>query len=109
MSEATTNSFLVHTGQSAEVLLAWYFQRNGYVRVVNEERRQQLGQMYKKGYEVRLVVNNEKELAHIRHLLEQIGFKAGKPFQKHCRIVQPVYGKRSVEWFSKWAGINAPE
>jgi hypothetical protein len=92
------------SGESPEELLGQYFRRNGYVRVVNEKRRQEQGQKYKKGYEVRLVTRNEQELAEIRHLLEQRGLKAGKPFRKHAQIVQPVYGKGAVEWFSKAKG-----
>jgi hypothetical protein len=86
--------------EKPDVLLKQFFQQHGYVRVANETRKEQLGQKYKKGYEVRLVVKTQSELAHIRQLLHQIGFKAGKPFQKHSRIVQPIYGQSAVEWFS---------
>lgn len=95
------NSLSDHSGVSPEALLLRYFRRNGYIRTVNVKRRQQLGQKYKKGYEVRLVANSESELAHIRTLLEQVGFKAGKPFRKHYQMVQPVYGKKIMEWFLK--------
>lgn len=88
------------TDEKPEVLLKQFFQQHGYVRGPNETRKKQLGQTYKKGYEVRLVAKTQSELAHIRHLLGQIGFKAGKPFRKHGRIVQPIYGKSAVEWFS---------
>lgn len=85
--------------KSAEVLLRQSFHRGGYVRVVNKARRKQMGRNYKKGYEVRLVVKTPRELAQIRQLLRQVGFAAGQPFQKHRRIVQPIYGKAAVEWF----------
>ncbi len=83
-----------------DVLLKQFFQQHGYVRVANETRKEQLGQKYKKGYEVRLVAKTQSELVHIRQLLHQVGFKAGKPFQKYSRIVQPIYGKSAVEWFT---------
>ena len=85
--------------ERAEVLLKQFFQQYGYVRVANETRKEQQGRKYKKGYEVRLAVKTHSELAHIRQLLRQIGLKAGKPFQKHSRIVQPIYGQSAVEWF----------
>ncbi len=58
-----------------------------------------MGQKYKKGYEVRLVVKTWREVMRIRQLLHCVGFKAGRPFKKHSRIVQPIYGKAAVEWF----------
>jgi uncharacterized membrane protein affecting hemolysin expression len=45
------------------------------------------------------VATNEDELVEIRRLLEQLGFKPGKPFQKKRQIIQPIYGKEAVEWF----------
>ena len=38
--------------------------------------------LYKKGAEVRLVVESPKELAEIRRLLKRAGFKLGGPFAK---------------------------
>jgi uncharacterized membrane protein affecting hemolysin expression len=82
------------------VQLKQFFQRNGYVRMADKKRINELGrQRYKKGYEVRLVATNEDELVEIRRLLEQLGFKPGKPFQKKRQIIQPIYGKEAVEWF----------
>ena len=84
---------------SPEGLLRQAFRRSGYVRVANQTRRKEMGQKYKKGYEVRLVGKTRAELTQIRRLLRRVGFKAGKPFEKHSRIVQPIYGKAAVEWF----------
>lgn len=80
-------------------VLVWYFQRNGCVRVVDEERRQKLGQKYKKGYEVRLVANSEDELQEIQRLISKAGFWLAKPYRKRSQIVQPIYGKATVDWF----------
>ncbi len=90
---------MVNGNQQAVKSLLAFFQRNGCVRVVDEKRRQELGQKYKKGYEVRLVANSKEELGLIRHLLQQSGFKPGKPYQKNDQFVQPVYGKSAVDWF----------
>ncbi len=85
--------------ESPEGLLRQAFRRSGYVRVVDKTLRKEMGQKYKKGYEVRLVVKTKRELTQIRQLLRQVGFKTGKPFEKHSRMVQPIYGKSAVEWF----------
>lgn len=85
--------------EGPEVLLRRFFQESGYVRVADQARRKEMGSDYRRGYEVRLVVETHGELAQIRQLLRQVGFKAGAPFKKHNRIVQPIYGKAAVEWF----------
>ena len=73
--------------------------RNGYFRFPDEKLRGIKGEDYKKGYEVRLVANDEKELLEINFLLKKAGFKAGKAFHKNNKYVQPVYGKDAVERF----------
>ncbi len=81
------------------MVLAYFFRRNGYVRLPDKKLRKELGQKYKKGYEVRLVANSQEELNKMRQLLMRVGFRPGKPFQKRKQFVQPIYGKRSVEAF----------
>jgi hypothetical protein len=83
----------------AEALLVGLFLRNGYVRSPSETRRDREGREYKKGYEVRLVLNTREELAQARRLLAQAGLRAGRPFAKHRRIVQPIYGREALERF----------
>ena len=83
----------------ATVKLKGIFQRNGYIRVPSEARRKMGRQAYKKGYEVRLVAKDAEELLSIRLALTQIGFKPGKPFAKRSQTIQPVYGKKVVEFF----------
>lgn len=85
--------------EKPELFLTQFFQRNGYVRVPNRETKKELGKSYKKGYEVRFVLETQSELDQVRDLLMQAGFKPGKPFKKHSRIIQPVYGKRAVGFF----------
>ncbi len=83
-----------------DALLAQFFRQSGYIRRPDVERREQLGYTrYKKGYEVRLVVRTQRELAQVRRLVRQAGFAPGKPFQKHHQLVQPVYGKAAVDYF----------
>ena len=85
--------------------LTFFFQRNGYLRLPNPVRQEQEGhQVYKKGYEVRLVAGSERELQQIRSLLHQAGFKAGKPFVKGQQWIQPIYGREGVERFCELCG-----
>ncbi len=87
------------TRAKAEQLLRQLFSETGYVRLADEARRQADGASYKKGYEVRLVVQTEAELAELRRWLARAGFKPAKPFVKGNQLVQPVYGRAAVEWF----------
>lgn len=82
--------------------LSKYFKLNGYFRVPNEKLRKLKGRDYKKGYEVRFVVNDKKELFKIISLLNKAGFKVGKSFKKSNKYVQPIYGKEAVEKFQRF-------
>ena len=83
--------------------LAAFFLRNGYVRRHNPARYAAVGCMkYKKGYEVRLVANDDVELARILLLLKDSGFKPGRPFREDkigglYRV--PIYGREQVARF----------
>lgn len=103
-------------GQAPEPVaarLAWYFERNGYLRWANAERREAEGsEAYKKGDEVRLVAESRGELATIRRLLRTAGFAAGRPFRKARQYRQPVYGRHQVARFLEMVGtcpIRRPE
>jgi hypothetical protein len=81
--------------------LAWFFKRHGQVRFQDAERFKAEGwKKYKKGFEIRLTGLSEEDLAEVRNLLEQAGFKLARPF-RHTRYhyVQPIYGKVEVERF----------
>ncbi|MPZ15320.1 MAG: hypothetical protein GEU73_12995 [Chloroflexi bacterium] len=84
---------------SAELQLAQFFHRNGYVRRLKIERRRAERSNYKKGDEVRLVAWSESELTTIRRLLNQAGFTMGRPFSKDNQFRQPVYGRQQVAKF----------
>ena len=80
--------------------LAHYFGRNGYVRHQNARRLSRQGYRgYKKGDEVRLVARSLRELAAIRDLLQQAGFRPGRSFSKGRQYCQPVYGREAVRRF----------
>ncbi len=75
------------------------FLRCGYVRRFAPVLRKQLGQRYKKGYEVRLLLASQEQVREVRRWLEEVGLRPGRPFRKHRRLVQPVYGKAALDWF----------
>lgn len=83
--------------------LVAFFLRNGYVRRHNSARYAAVGYMkYKKGYEVRLVANDDAELARILLLLKDSGFKPGRPFRSDKTGGQyrvPIYGREQVARF----------
>jgi hypothetical protein len=79
--------------------LAGHFRRNGYVRRLDAVRRKKHGQLYKKGAEVRFVARSKSELAEIRRLLRQSGFKVARPFAKGLQWRQPLYGVAAVARF----------
>jgi hypothetical protein len=102
---------IMHAGKRSGLAvedLAGYFRRNGYVRWQNEERVSREGwNAYKKGDEVRFAANSRQELAIIRRLLVQAGFKPGRPFAKGRQFRQPVYGRDDVARF--WNLISAAD
>lgn len=80
--------------------LAAFFDRNGYVRCPNASQHEAKGsQLYKKGYEIRLVANSRNELNRIRKFLREAGFRPGAPFAKANQFGQPIYGKEAVARF----------
>ena len=84
----------------AESLLRRLFARNGYVRRPNlARRRSETSDVYKKGFEVRLVVESTAEAEGVRRALASVGLRPGKAFLKARKRVYPVYGKAAVDWF----------
>jgi hypothetical protein len=80
------------------------FQRNGYVRRLNPQRRAAEPQTYKKGDEVRLVAESQAELRAIRRLLRAAGFTPGRAFRKAKQWRQPLYGRDAVARFLALVG-----
>jgi hypothetical protein len=95
----------IKASPTPEQQLAAFFERNGYFRLPNPLRQEREGhQVYKKGYEVRLVAYSKRELQLIRRLLRQADFSLVKPHEKYLRWVQPVYGREAVERFCEFSG-----
>lgn len=79
--------------------LVEYFFRSGCFRSADPNKRKELGQTYKKGYEIRFVAYDENELAELKTLMESLGLKHGKTYAKSKTTVLPVYGKQQMERF----------
>lgn len=84
-----------------------FFERNGYLRSPDRARRKKESATYKKGYEMRFPARDARELREIRMLLRRVGVNVGRSFEKHRWIVQPVYGKKSVQELCERLGIEA--
>jgi hypothetical protein len=80
-------------------LLQW-FERCGYFRRCDPKRRAREGASYKKGYEIRFVLDSEHSVQTLRQLLAAAGLAAGSPYRKNRRIILPVYGRQAVEWMA---------
>lgn len=78
------------------------------MRVPDPARRKPGSRIYKKGYEMRFVVETEGELREVQKLLRTAGVKMGRPYPKHSRLVQPVYGKAAVVFLCYRLGIDPP-
>jgi len=75
---------MVETASPDEVIarLAALYRRNGYIRWLKPDRRAREGPFYKKGDELRLVANSDRELRTIRRLLRLAGFVPVRAFRK---------------------------
>jgi hypothetical protein len=72
-----------------------------YTRAPQGKRMGEGSDDYKKGWEVRFVVDSQKDVAGVKKALASLGFNAGKPFAKASRIAVPVYGRAVVEFCAK--------
>lgn len=84
----------------SEKILGQSFASGGYLRMPDSDRSGDAH--YKKGWEVRLIGDDEDAIAYLREHLKKAGLTPGKPFQKHKRFIQPVYGRAAVESFQRW-------
>jgi len=78
-------------------LLRRIYEERGYIRVKIAKRQD--GK--RSGWEIRLALLDGKEEAKVRTILMELGFKVGRTFPKHSRLVIPIYGKAQVEEFLK--------
>ncbi len=81
---------------SAEKQLAFYFHRNGYVRVPDKQRKKKESGSYKMGYETRFVAMSKIEVTTLIRLLKQLDFTPGKTYAKAARWCIPLYGQTAL-------------
>ncbi len=84
--------------RSAETALMALFRASGYIRRPAEDRNGDSA-TYKKGSEVRLVLESRTAARSAARLARAVGLRPGKVYPKHTRIVVPLYGEDSVTWF----------
>ncbi len=92
-----------------QIELVRYFLRDGYVRSPVIARLSEGPRQYKKGHEVRIVADSNLELAQIGELIESVGLPKGKPFMKHSKLIQPMYGKEAAKSILTWLSHVLPE
>ena len=66
------------------------FLATGYVRSADPEKRRQDGRRYRKGYEVRIVLEAAADVRRVRAWAEALGLRAGSSYAKHNRLVLPL-------------------
>lgn len=84
--------------RSAETALMTLFRASGYIRRPVEDRTGSSAS-YKKGSEVRLVLDTLTAARSAARLARAVGLRPGTAYPKHARIVVPLYGEDSVTWF----------
>ncbi|MCP4091984.1 MAG: hypothetical protein GY747_00935 [Planctomycetes bacterium] len=88
--------------RSAQRRLGRFFNRNAYCRQPSAERLAEGYSKYKKGWEVRLILKDEDEVAIVCSLLWDVGLLPGKSFRKGKRWAVPIYGEEAVSNLRKW-------
>lgn len=88
------------TGDQAR--LVRFYLRNGCVRAPRADRLPDGHETYKKGWEIRLMLESRQELAEIRRLLAATGLPKRRPYKKRKQWVQPIYGLEAVKRFAEW-------
>ena len=93
--------------RTAFQILKKMYLSNGYLRVPDETKLKINGsQKYKKGYEIRFIINNDKELKSLRTAISSLGYTVSKTFIKNGQNVQPLYGKEITLKFQKFRKLK---
>lgn len=93
----------VSRSQAERALARHFLEHSGYVRSQSRDRRTALGsswfRTYKKGWEVRLPVEDEAEAEQLGTWLAAAGYSPGKTWLKGAQLIVPLYGREQVERF----------
>jgi len=82
--------------------LGRFFNRNSYCREPDASRLKEGYAKYKKGWEVRLILKDEDEVALVCRLLWKVDLMPGKAFSKSKRWAVPIYGEEAVLHLRSW-------
>lgn len=87
--------------------LAGFYRHGGYVRGPIPQRLLRDGwRIYKKGWELRLVLPDQETLAEVQRLIDAAGLRLARPHRKGSRIVQPIYQREQVLEVLRAAGMD---
>ena len=90
------------TKRKAQSMLVAAFLKNGYIRSRNEKRlKKEGGFNYRKGFEVRLVLKDKKDLKLIQAAIVALDYNLSKSYINQNQIVQPIYGMALSDQFQK--------
>lgn len=83
----------------AHQLLFDAYQANGHVRYPLETRAGEANQSYRKGWEARIGVADNKTATRIVQALKRCGYAPGKPYKHGAKVRVPLYGFEQVSRF----------
>lgn len=72
------------------------FAANGCIREPNPDRLAEGHRAYKKGWEVRIVLESQAEAEEVRQWVIRVGLRPGLRYRKGSRWIQPIYGFEAV-------------
>ncbi len=88
-----------------QVLLAAY-QGNGHIRHPIAARTDDATQSYRKGWEARIGVADDKTATRIVQALKRCGYAPGKPYKHGTKMRVPLYGFEQVSRFVELVNSN---
>ncbi|MEW6685195.1 MAG: hypothetical protein AB1393_03195 [Candidatus Edwardsbacteria bacterium] len=71
------------------------YEERGYLKIKRQTHTSHQGQ------ELRFSTTSQSEANSLKKAMKALGFKSGKPFEKHSRIIIPYYGAEQVLNFFK--------
>ena len=83
-------------GADSGMTLRAFVRRNSCLRQPDPRRLRHREGEYKKGWELRIILESNEELARVRRLLRAAGLEPARPFAKRRQWIQPVYGRDAV-------------
>lgn len=86
-------------------VLARRYSASVNVRLPDLERRER-DRGYKKGWEARIPVDDDEQLADLLSRLDKHGIPHGRPYAKTRQRIVPVYGREAVARLLRLLGLD---